>query len=82
MQRFLDEAVGTGAPVVDAALSAPLNVGGPEFVGLFNQHVNARRVVFQYDVIPQVGGSGSSSRPGYWGGHCLLAHISLGQLAP
>ncbi|GAB4823518.1 hypothetical protein N2152v2_010564 [Parachlorella kessleri] len=55
IQSYLDEQLGPeAAPTVSASLSAPLNVGGPEFVDYFNERVNARRIVFQYDAIPQV----------------------------
>jgi hypothetical protein len=55
MQSYLDDEMGAGAPTVNAVLSAPINAGGPEFVGLFNERINARRIVFKYDSAPQVG---------------------------
>ncbi|GAB4820078.1 hypothetical protein N2152v2_007124 [Parachlorella kessleri] len=55
IQSYLDEQLGADvAPVVSASLAAPLNVGGPEFVDYYNQRVNARRIAFVYDSIPQV----------------------------
>ena len=55
MQSYLDEQMGPGAaPAVSASLAAPLNVGGPEFVDYYNERVNARRIAFVYDSIPQV----------------------------
>ncbi len=61
-QQFLRaEAVAAGAgpgnstaAVVSALLVAPPSVGPPDFVARFNQLVNARRLAFQYDIVPQV----------------------------
>ena len=39
---------------VDAYLFAPPNAGDADFVSAFNKLVNARRLPFQYDVVPQV----------------------------
>jgi hypothetical protein len=39
---------------VDALLFAPPNVGDSTFVAAFTKMVNARRISFVYDVIPQV----------------------------
>lgn len=42
------------APVVSALLVAPPSVGPPDFMARFNQLVNARRLAFEYDIVPQV----------------------------
>ena len=39
---------------MDAYLFAPPNAGDADFVSAFNKLVNARRLPFQYDVVPQV----------------------------
>lgn len=52
-QSYLDEQLGEGAPVVGAVLVAPPNVAGPAFVAEFDQRVNARRLAFQFDIVPQ-----------------------------
>lgn len=38
----------------DAILFAPPNVGSPSFVAAFNTAVNGRRIVFEYDIVPQI----------------------------
>jgi hypothetical protein len=44
-----------GSPaIVDALLFAPVNVGSPLFVAAYDAVVNSRRVVFEYDVVPQI----------------------------
>ncbi|KAL4425099.1 hypothetical protein ABPG77_010413 [Micractinium sp. CCAP 211/92] len=80
-QQFLRaEAVAAGArpgnstaAVVSALLVAPPSVGPPDFVARFNQLVNARRLAFQYDIVPQAFCSpympacSGSSQPGVLG---------------
>lgn len=51
-QQHLDARLGAG-PVVSAVVYGAPTVGGPAFVNLFNARVNARRVAFQYDIVPQ-----------------------------
>ncbi len=53
-QSYLNQQQGAAAPVVGAVLVAPPNAGSPEFVDSFNQLVNARRLAFEYDIVPQV----------------------------
>lgn len=53
-QSWLDERMGAAAPVVGAALFAPPTAGSPQFVERFNKLVNARRLAFEYDIVPQV----------------------------
>lgn len=52
-QRYIDKH-SNSRTVVDAVLVAPPNVGNHAFVQAFSKLVNARRVVFEYDVVPQV----------------------------
>lgn len=52
-QSYLNQQMGAAAPVVGAVLTAPPNAGSPEFVNAFNQLVNARRLAFEYDIVPQ-----------------------------
>lgn len=40
-------------PMLSAVLVAPPNVGDANFTQLFNEGVNARRIAFQYDIVPQ-----------------------------
>lgn len=56
-QLLLDEklpAAGKGPVKVDALLFAPPQVGDAAFAAAFNKRVNARRIAFKYDVVPQV----------------------------
>ena len=54
-QSYLNSRFRAGrAPVVNAVLFAPPNAGPPAFVDEFNKRVNARRVVFEFDVVPRV----------------------------
>ena len=55
-QGHLDSALGAKAPVVGVVLAAPPNVGPPAFTSAFNTKVNARRLAFQYDIVPQARG--------------------------
>lgn len=57
-QSYLNQQMGAAAPVVGAVLTAPPNAGSPEFVNAFNQLVNARRLAFEYDIVPQVRSKG------------------------
>ncbi|PRW33116.1 lipase [Chlorella sorokiniana] len=52
-QSYLNEKLGAAAPVVGAVLVAPPNAGSPQFVDAFNTLVNARRLAFEYDIVPQ-----------------------------
>lgn len=61
-QSYLNQQMGAAAPVVGAVLTAPPNAGSPEFVNAFNQLVNARRLAFEYDIVPQVRSKGVESR--------------------
>ena len=58
VQRHLNAVMPLRAPVVSTALFAPPNVGPPAFVTHFNALVNSRRIAFEYDIVPQVGGQG------------------------
>ncbi|WIA35276.1 hypothetical protein OEZ86_003735 [Tetradesmus obliquus] len=51
-----DKLAAAGKPLVavGALLFAPPNVGSDAFVADFNKRVNARRIAFQWDIIPQV----------------------------
>lgn len=53
-QSYLNQQMGAAAPAVGSVLFAPPNAGSPEFVDSFNQLVNARRLAFEYDIVPQV----------------------------
>lgn len=53
-QSYLNQQMGAAAPAVSSVLFAPPNAGSPEFVDSFNQLVNARRLAFEYDIVPQV----------------------------
>eukprot|EP00775_Hariotina_reticulata_P007421 gene7421-7630_t len=55
-QAYLDQklSVRVAKVKVDAYLFAPPNVGDAVFVAAYNRMVNARRIVFQYDLIPQM----------------------------
>jgi hypothetical protein len=44
---------GEQVPMLSAVLVAPPNVGAEDFVEVFNAGVNARRIAFQYDIVPQ-----------------------------
>lgn len=52
-QEMLAEQEGVN---VSAALFAPPNVGPAGFASAFNELVNARRIAYEADVVPQVGG--------------------------
>jgi hypothetical protein len=58
LQAYMDQKTAgsnkQAAAKVDALLFAPPNVGNIEFVRAFNSLVNARKVQFAYDVVPQV----------------------------
>ena len=54
-QTYLNTKMGEGKAVVaSVALFAPPNVGPTAFATTFDQTVNARRVAFDYDIVPQV----------------------------
>ncbi|GAX76022.1 hypothetical protein CEUSTIGMA_g3465.t1 [Chlamydomonas eustigma] len=54
-QELVDQMSTVGDKVhISAVLIAPPNVGDHSFVASFNRKVNARRVPFLYDVIPQL----------------------------
>ena len=52
-KSYLDTA-GVDA-IVDAYLFAPPNAGDATFSAAFNELVNARRLPFEFDLVPQVG---------------------------
>lgn len=57
LQAYIDQksaSSGHTAARVDALLFAPPNVGNRQFVRAFNARVNARKVQFAYDLVPQV----------------------------
>jgi hypothetical protein len=57
LQAYIDQKSGgsrQAAAKVDALLFAPPNVGNIDFVRSFNARVNARKVQFAYDLVPQV----------------------------
>jgi pimeloyl-ACP methyl ester carboxylesterase len=56
LQRVLnlDPRTSSRSVVVDAALFAPPRVGDVTFVDSFDAVVNARNIVFQYDLLPQL----------------------------
>jgi hypothetical protein len=58
LQAYIDKKSSSSsrqpAAKVDALLFAPPNVGNIEFVRAFNARVNARKVMFAYDLVPSV----------------------------
>ncbi|KAL4431070.1 hypothetical protein ABPG75_006326 [Micractinium tetrahymenae] len=77
-------ALGNGtAPIVSALLVAPPSVGPPDFVAQFNTLVNARRLAFDYDIVPQAFCSpsmpacSSGQQPGVLGGLLKRAGVQV-----
>lgn len=89
-QQFLEgEAAAAGAgpangtaPLVSVLLVAPPSVGPPDFVARFNRLVNARRLAFEYDIVPQVGPRSARRRCAVHAAPCVWVCQGVPQPAP